>query len=648
MEPDVAVDLFKRAVQNNVKYNIYTGDDDATTQAHIRDQVPYEVEKYSDTVHTKRSLVSKLYALKSNKKFPGCSQLSVKVIGYLGKCFGYCVAQHKNNPQALQIAIQNIVPHAFGKHQNCDDVWCHYREDPASYKHNDLPFGKDLHGDELEKALTTVFNEYSTDVVVKKLAPAANSQRNESLNNVVGSKNPKIRFYGGSESNDFRIACGISQKNEGQEYVCQALEEINVAPGVHCKRYCELADKQSLQQKIRKSSVPYKRRRSQLKSKNLSSNAKKEEREGPTYQTGIGLNLDLSDSNTLLAQLSTLIKNLTTCQVKEYEKLVPPVTTRPTSPQITFQDSIKYQFIVFDTETTSTGKDAQICQIAAITKSGKCFNEYILPTCNISHHASLINKLSIKTINGHRTLLKDNNPVNSVSLEECLEKFGKFLSTSDTNSHTVLIGHNSTTFDTPTLLRCGGLAFKQRLSSQNLFFADSLHLVRALIKAGHASLQIDGKACRPNLSSVFETLFQEKFDAHDALEDVRALHRILFDSSLKLAIAEIINNSNLKSCSHAFNDMKFLDERFERMQTFKCKLYHPQADDGPVKQRIVQKIAESGLTYRDLENLFAKAGKEGLVAVLSKAPTTSESTRSPRGTNKPAILANIVLHFEKK
>ena len=26
-----------------------------------------------------------------------------------------------------------------------------------------------MHGDELEKALTTVFNEYSTDVVVKKL-----------------------------------------------------------------------------------------------------------------------------------------------------------------------------------------------------------------------------------------------------------------------------------------------------------------------------------------------------------------------------------------------------------------------------------------------------------------------------------------------
>ena len=66
------------------------------------------------------------------------------------------MAQHKNNPQSLQIAIQNIVPHAFSKHQNCDDVWCHYRQDPASCEHNGLPFGKYLHGDELQKAWTTV------------------------------------------------------------------------------------------------------------------------------------------------------------------------------------------------------------------------------------------------------------------------------------------------------------------------------------------------------------------------------------------------------------------------------------------------------------------------------------------------------------
>jgi len=317
-------------------------------------------------------------------------------------------------------------------------------------------------------------------------------------------------------------------------------------------------------------------------------------------------------------------------------------------PRVSYQSTIKYEFIVFDTETTSTGKGAQICQLSAITKSGNCFNEYILPTRNISHHASLVNGLSIKTINGKRTLQKDNNPVLSISLTQYLENFAKFISSGDSNSRTVLIGHNSTTFDTPTLLRSGGLTFKQRLSSQGLFFADSLHLIRPLIKDGNASLQIDGKACKPNLSAVFETLFQQKFDAHDALQDVTALRKILFDSSLNLTIAQIVNNSNLKPCSHAFADMQFLDERFERMQTFKNKLYHPQSDNGAVKRRVIQKIAESGLAYYDLENLFRKAGKEGLVAVLSKAPTTSKSTRSPRGTNKAAILSKIIDHFESK
>jgi len=182
------------------------------------------------------------------------------------------------------------------------------------------------------------------------------------------------------------------------------------------------------------------------------------------------------------------------------------------------------------------------------------------------------------------------------------------------------------------------------LSSQDRFFADSLHVIRALIKAGNVSLQIDGKACKPNLSAVFETLFQERFKAHDALEDVTALHKILFDSPLNLKIAQIVNNSNLMPCSHAFADMQFLDERFERMQAFRNKLYHLHSDNGAVRQRVIKKIAESGLSYHDLENLFRRAGKEGLVAVLSKAPTTSKSTKSPRGTNKAARDKDSRIH----
>ena len=240
MEPNVAVDLFQRATSSGVKYNVYTGDDDTTTQSHIRQQVSYEVEKQFDTIHMKRSLMSKLYTLKEKQKFPGCSTLSAKVISYLGNCFGYCIAQNKGNEQLLQTGIRNIVPHAFGKHQKCNESWCRYQRGPDSYKHNDLPFGKDLRGDELEKALTQVFDDYSTDIVVKKLAPATNSQRNEALNSVVGSKNPKTRYYGSSESNDFRV---VSQCNDGYIYVPEALENIGVEAGPHCTKHCKEMDK---------------------------------------------------------------------------------------------------------------------------------------------------------------------------------------------------------------------------------------------------------------------------------------------------------------------------------------------------------------------------------------------------------------------
>ena len=54
-----------------------------------------------------------------------------------------------------------------------------------------------------------------------KLAPLGSSQANESLNNTTSSKAPKIRHYGASESNDFRVACAVSQKNIGQTNVSE-------------------------------------------------------------------------------------------------------------------------------------------------------------------------------------------------------------------------------------------------------------------------------------------------------------------------------------------------------------------------------------------------------------------------------------------
>ena len=134
------------------------------------------MEKWSDVVHAKRSLNSRLFNLKDRFKSSNCSILSQKVINYLTKCFSYCVSQHAGDSKSLKQGLKSIIPHAFSEHISCDISWCGYKQNPTTYKHTDLPNGKDLYGKPLKKALTEIFDEYSTDIVVNKLTPCANSE----------------------------------------------------------------------------------------------------------------------------------------------------------------------------------------------------------------------------------------------------------------------------------------------------------------------------------------------------------------------------------------------------------------------------------------------------------------------------------------
>ena len=274
MEPAAAVELFNRAPNQSVKFSVYTGDDDSTTEAHLREKVTYGIEKFSDIIHMKRSLTTRLYNLSQHGKFDNCSPLSQKVINYLVKCFSYATAQNKGDSKGIQAAIKSIVPHAFGNHSKCDS-WCKFKSNPATYRHKDLPHGKDLHGEKLQSALTNIFNDYCTDAVAEKLAPMTNSQRNEALNSVIGSKNPKIRFYGGSESNDFRVACGVAQTNLRYSYVSRTLEALSIEPGDFCVKFGEKMTSQVIKDKIRKSNLAFKRGRANARKTKLYTNCKK-------------------------------------------------------------------------------------------------------------------------------------------------------------------------------------------------------------------------------------------------------------------------------------------------------------------------------------------------------------------------------------
>lgn len=133
MEPDVGASLVQEIESQNVKVQTIIMDDDCTTLAKINSVTKHPVTKWSDINHTKKLLGNRLYGLQKKHKV-----LTVKVIQWLQKCFSYAVAQNKYNISGLSSALSQIIPHAFGEHENCNDSWCGYQADPEGYQHTSL------------------------------------------------------------------------------------------------------------------------------------------------------------------------------------------------------------------------------------------------------------------------------------------------------------------------------------------------------------------------------------------------------------------------------------------------------------------------------------------------------------------------------
>ena len=157
-----------------------------------------------------------------------------------------------------------------------------------------------------------------------------------------------------------------------------------------------------------------------------------------------------------------------------------------------FDRNTAHNFVIYDIETNTSGKTAEICRLSAVDQSGlHCFNNYILPSRDVEIHATRVNGFSVPTVRDVRTLFKDNQPVETVSLGKSLENFLTFLEKtvrrvkSDNNIYTVLIEHNSQVFDTPTLLRQGGYQLCEKLSCRNVFFSDTLPVIKNLVKHKH-------------------------------------------------------------------------------------------------------------------------------------------------------------------
>lgn len=102
--------------------------------------------------------------------------------------------------------INHIPYHCFKIHDICGS-WCRYHKNPDTYKHSVLRNG--FHDESLFEELKIIF-----EALAKKchqFVTGVSSNLNESLNLMIVSKAPKIRFYGLSSGNA-RVACAVIKK----------------------------------------------------------------------------------------------------------------------------------------------------------------------------------------------------------------------------------------------------------------------------------------------------------------------------------------------------------------------------------------------------------------------------------------------------
>jgi hypothetical protein len=228
--------------------------------------------------------------------------------------------------------------------------------------------------------------------------PLANSQNNESANNIIASKAPNSRYYGESESSDFRVATVICQKNIGRAYIPTVLERLPLFSGQTRVSFTQNEDKVGDRQAVYKCAVT--KHRCVLQNLRSTEQNCQEVREGvaatptPKYLEQCTQCIfvyswsyqSTCEANTALQELRSRIEVTYEhdCGLEDDgpdELEIPSVTCKP---KLEVCENIDYDEVCFDLETSKGGYSAKITQLSAVASEVRyLFYTYILPKYHI-------------------------------------------------------------------------------------------------------------------------------------------------------------------------------------------------------------------------------------------------------------------------
>ncbi|CAG2246199.1 unnamed protein product [Mytilus edulis] len=135
MESAIAVDLVSNLMEMGYRVKSITMDEDLTTISRLHKSVDPNIK--------------------------GHKELSTSTINYFVRCASYAISQNQGHSEELNQSLLAIVPHAYGDHDSCKSEWCGFLRNPETYKHNGLPGGFDMSGEQLRDDLLELFKRFA-------------------------------------------------------------------------------------------------------------------------------------------------------------------------------------------------------------------------------------------------------------------------------------------------------------------------------------------------------------------------------------------------------------------------------------------------------------------------------------------------------
>lgn len=309
MEIDGVMEIFQRSIEKDVRYAYYLGDGDSKAFKNVEDAKIYgqdfEIKKLECIGHVQKRMGTRLKTLKQKSKgkkladeksMSGKGRLTDGAILKIQNYYGVAIRRNTSNLEAMKREVWAEYFHLCSSNENpqhglCpkgDTSWCKYQKAMAAglnYNHTEHFHLPDI----IMREIKSIFRDLAKPDLLRKCLHGKTQNPNESLNNVIWSRLPKINFVG-LNTLCLGVYDAVASFNEGNIAKCQVLKSLGMEPGLNCVSAMKDLDKARIRKGDRESAEIQKKAR---QSKRLMKRRLEEDMEdndcasGPSYGAGM-------------------------------------------------------------------------------------------------------------------------------------------------------------------------------------------------------------------------------------------------------------------------------------------------------------------------------------------------------------------------